>query len=129
MITAPVRRAALQVLHAARPEYKWMADDPDAIPFVANLCNWLAKSRDEAWYELKPVLVDWLARYHPDSWAQPGIVYTETVLGIQVSFHVFEGEDETAIARGNAAHGRSWTGIEVQPTAAYWIDQYAALHY
>jgi hypothetical protein len=77
----------------------------DGRALLAHLCNAGAKQFDYDLYYYKPDLIRLAAEGNPRAWQHEGIVYIETRVG-QVSFHVFEGEDDDL----PPADGRVWCG-------------------
>ena len=88
--------------------------DSEFVAIVANLANAYAKRINYSYYEDKDILTEYLARYYKNAWSRgDGILYAETKFG-QVSFHVFEGQDEIASKYGLAPDGREWEGTNAQ---------------
>jgi len=96
-----------------------MLSSLDGVAILANCCNAAAKMFNHCLYAYKPYLVRQCAQ-HPDAWANDGIVYVETGIGAQVSFHVFEGEDDGL----PEANGRQWSGMHLQD----FSDSLAIMH-
>jgi hypothetical protein len=94
---------------------------PDGLPLVANLCNYLAKTVSETFYNFKEYLLFHAVESHNLYWYDEGILYFETLVG-QVSFHVFSDEWEEIILP--EAHGREWSQIETQFKAPALIVEY-----
>ena len=84
------------------------------VAIVANLANAYAKRINYSYYEDKDILTEHLAKNYSNVWSRgDGILYAETQFG-QVSFHVFEGQDEIASKYGLAPDGREWEGTNAQ---------------
>lgn len=77
----------------------------DGYVILALLCNAAAKFIDDSFYDYKSMLIWKAINDHNSCWKDEGVVYFETSVG-QISFHVFEDEDELL----PAANGRQWLG-------------------
>ena len=95
MVPVEIRQAAAEVLAAwgLKPHLTAFLKSADGLALLAHLCNAAAKMIDSGYYQAKPLLVQFAAEAHPFAWHRDGIIYIETVVG-QVSFHVFDGEEE-----------------------------------
>lgn len=98
-----------------------MVSSLDGIAILANCCNAAAKIFNPCLYGYKPYLVKQCAA-HPGTWQRDGIVYIETAIKAQVSFHVFEGEDDGL----PEANGREWSGMHLQDFADSLAIMYIA---
>lgn len=98
-----------------------MVGSLDGIAILANCCNAAAKIFNPCLYGYKPYLVKQCA-VHPGAWQRDGIVYVETAVNAQVSFHVFEGEDKGL----PEADGREWSGMHLQEFADSLAIMYVA---
>ncbi len=107
----------------------FLSQDPDSIPLIANLANMYAKVIDYNFYDAKDALLYYIAKNDDRAWSYgDGIVYVETDEG-QVSFHVFEGQDEIANKYGLDPEGRDWTGEDIQFLAEDLLYEYIKKHF
>jgi hypothetical protein len=108
---AEVESMAQEVLDAWRlsRHQRRFLQSLDGKALLAHLCNAAAKEFNPSFYEYKSDLIFQAIEGNPQAWQEDGIVYVETPVG-QVSFHVFEGEDDDL----PPAHGRVWCGLPNQ---------------
>lgn len=102
--------------------YPLFKDNIHLLPLIANCINFLAKTEDYYYYEYKKILVKFLAKNYPLVWSKDGIVYCETAYG-QISFHVFNKEDEKAKKYGINNKDRKFSGEHLQDQSLKLIDR------
>jgi hypothetical protein len=105
------------------PEEKGdMAGSMSGVAYVTQYVNWLSKTVNKGFYELKNILTRWLAENNPDAYYDgESILYVPVDDGKQLSFHVHrdrEGADSYSVAHGNEVE---WDEISRQPMAEVYL--------
>lgn len=107
----------------------YLSKDANALPLIANLANMYAKTIDYNLYDIKDFMLFYIAKNDKRAWSHgDGIVYVETDEG-QVSFHVFNGQDDIANKYGLSPEGKEWSQQEVQFLAEDLLYEYIKKHF
>ena len=107
----------------------YLSNDAEALPLIANLANMYAKTIDFDLYDTKDHLLFYIAKNDKRAWSHgDGIIYVETDEG-QVSFHVFNGQDDIANKYGLNPEGREWSQEEIQFLAENLLYKYIKKHF
>lgn len=101
-----------------------LVNDENAYPLITNMGNMYAKIKDKSFYNQKNVLTEYMAFNNPNAWGNgDGLLYVETPYG-QVSFHVFDKQDEVALKKGMDPYGKQWSEIELQFISERLLTEY-----
>lgn len=96
----------------------------NALPLIANFANLYAKTISGEYYDNKDVLTEYISVNYSNCWSRgDGILYAETEVG-QVSFHVFDGQDEKALINGLNPSFRVWDDNNAQSRAEELFQEY-----
>jgi hypothetical protein len=107
----------------------YLSKDTNALPLIANLANMYSKTINYNLYDIKDLLLFYIAKNDKRAWSHgDGIIYVETDEG-QVSFHVFNGQDDIANKYGLNSEGREWSQEEVQFLAENLLYEYVKKHF
>ena len=117
------------------PQFKVedILQDWDMTALLCNRFNHMAKTVDSRFYQLKNILLSYMAKNSPYVWAGKDnfdglVIYAETRIG-QVSFHVMNKKIwETALEFGLNPEGREWEGENLQFVSEELIEEYLEMY-